>query len=223
VENGISRLLEHFREAFAGSPTAAYREWFRAQEELRDRGEEDTARLLADDLWDALPGFSFDSSAAEARFLHNVGVFYGSAGPAADLSRARACFGASLAHFAAHSEDGWRARALHNLGTAISNLGQTGLELQEAVGHFLETLAWRTPEREIARGVTLHNMGIALRRLADLDPGRAGEHLARSASALREAVGIRERNGLSEGLGASRRELAETLTRLPDAPPPGPE
>lgn len=220
MENGIPRLLEHFREAFAGSPTAAYREWFRAQEELRERGDEDTACLLADDLWESLPRFSFDSPAAEARFFHNVGVFYGSPGPAADLSRARTCFAASLDRFAAHSEDGWRARALHNLATAISNLGQSGIEQQEAVGLFLEALVWRTPEREIARGVTLHNLGLALRRLAQLEPGRAGEHLSRSASALGEAVGIRERNGLAEGLAASRRELEETLSRLPDSPPP---
>ena len=218
MDDGISQLLEHFRGAFAGSPTAAYREWFRAQEELRERGDEDTARLLADDLWEALPGFTFDSTEAQARFFHNAGVFYGSPGPAADLSRARICFAAALKHFAAHAEDGWRARALHNLATALSNLGRTGTELQEAVSLFLEALVWRTPEREIARGVTLHNMGLALRCLSELEPGRAQEHLSRSTSALREAVGIRERNGLAEGLAASRRELSETLSRLSDAP-----
>ena len=57
--------------------------------------------------------------------------------------------------------------------------------------------------------MTLHNLGLARRRLAELDPARAAaEHLAGAPSRrFREAVAIRERKGLAEGLAASRREL----------------
>jgi tetratricopeptide (TPR) repeat protein len=214
VEGGPARLLAHFREAFGGSPAAAYREWFRAQEELGRQGDVETARALADDLWEVLPGLAFESPEDRARFLHNVGVFFGSAGPAADLGRARHCYERALDHFSRHAEDGWRARALHNLASAIGNLGTKASEIEEAVALFHEALEWRTPEREIARGVTLHNLGSALRRLAGLDPARSAEHLAASASALREAVAIRGRHRLEEGLAASRASLEETLSRL---------
>ena len=85
------------------------------------------------------------------------------------------------------------------MATALSNLGSTREELVEAVGLFHEALTWRTVEREIARGVTLHNLGLARRRLAELEPARAVDHLEESAKALREAVAIRERHGLAEG------------------------
>jgi tetratricopeptide (TPR) repeat protein len=219
MEEGIARLLAHFREAFALSPTVAFRDWFRAQEDLNGRGDAQTARALADDLWEQLPELFFGSPETRARFLHNAGVFFGTAGPAADLARARSCFGEALDHFATHAEDGWRARALHNLATALANLGETSGEVREAVGLFQEALAWRTSEREIARGVTLHNLGLALRRLADLEPEAAREHLSGSAAALAESAAIREHNRLEEGLAASRRELAETLSRMPGGGP----
>jgi tetratricopeptide (TPR) repeat protein len=214
MEEGIARLLAHFREAFVFSPTAAFRDWFRAQEDLNGRGDAQTARALADDLWEQLPALSFDSPEARARFLHNAGVFFGTAGPAAGLARARFCFGQALDHFASHAEDGWRARALHNLATALANLGETAGEVREAVGLFREALAWRTAEREIARGVSLHNLGLALRRLSELEPAEARQHLSESAAALAESAAIRESNRLEEGLAATRRELAETLSKL---------
>jgi len=62
--------------------------------------------------------------------------------------------------------------------------------------------------------VTLHNLGMALRRRAELDPGLAAAHLEASAAALSEAVSIRERNGLAEGRALSERQLAITLERL---------
>ena len=207
-------LRRHFREALAADPTGAYRDWFRAQEELRESGQAQAARALADDLWDMLPGLSLEPAEARARFLHNAGVFYGSPGPAADLARAREAFGAALDHFAADSDSGWHARALHNFATALSNLGSTTAELPESVALFERALAWRTGEREIARGVTLHNLGIALRRLAELDSGSATAHLTASAAALREAVAIRQRNGLTEGHALSIRQLEDTLDRL---------
>ena len=119
----------------------------------------------------------------------------------------------ALAHFADDAESGWRARAQHNFATALSNLGTTAGQLRESVALFEQALAWRTSEREIARGVTLHNFGIALRRLAELEPDRADDHLAASGRALREAIAIRQRHGLVEGCALSQRHLAETLER----------
>ena len=209
----IDDLRTHFRSALGADPVGAYRDWFRAQEELRERGDADTARALADDLWELLPALPFGAAEERARFFHNAAVFYGSPGPAADLPRARSAFGVALAHFAADSESGWHARAQHNFATALSNLGTAPGPLQEAVALFEQALAWRTSEREIARGVTLHNFGIALRRLAELEPSRAEEHLAASVRALREAIEIRQRHGLVEGCALSQRHLAETLER----------
>jgi tetratricopeptide (TPR) repeat protein len=209
-----SRLLDHFRAALQHDPAAALRDWFRAQEELRARGDDVTARALAEDFWILLPGLSFPSPESRARFFHGAAVFFGSPGPAADLARARSAFAATLAHFSSHAEDGWRARALHNLATAIANLGASAAELEEATALFAEALNWRSSEREIARAVTLHNRGRAWRRLAELDPAAAPDHLARSADDLREAIAIRERNALKQSLLASRQELSETLSRL---------
>ena len=201
-------LRRHFREALAADPTGAYRE------ELRSGGEGDAARSLADDLWVCLPELHFPGAEERARFFHNAAVFYGSPGPAADLARARRLFDEALRHFAGGPDGGWHARALHNFATAIANLGESDAELAEAVALFEGALRWRTSEHEIARGVTLHNLGLALRRRADLDPARAGEHLAARAAALEEAAAIRERQGLREGLAQSRRHLEITRARL---------
>jgi tetratricopeptide (TPR) repeat protein len=207
----LASLLDHFRAAFAADPLAAYRDWFRAQEELRGKDDAKSARALADDFWERLPGFSFDSTVERARFRHNAAVFFGSPGPAADLSRARPLFEEALGYFSEHADDGWRARAQHNFATALSNLGSSAGEIEESLQLFEEALSWRTPERDIARGVTLHNMGLAWRRLADLSPGRRLEALQQSEAALRESISIRERHNLAEGLEASRRELERTL------------
>lgn len=207
-------LRRHFREALAADPVGAYRDWFRAQEELRESGDAERARALADDLWELVPALPFPADEERARFLHNAAVFYGSPGPAADLERARRLFGEALAHFGEDDEGGWRARALHNFATALANLGTSEAELSESVALFERALLWRTAEREIARGVTLHNLGLALRRLAELDPQRAEAHLEGSAAALAEAVSIRDRNGLAEGRALSQRHLAITLDRL---------
>ncbi|HEY1250933.1 MAG TPA: hypothetical protein VGH97_07060 [Thermoanaerobaculia bacterium] len=207
-------LRRYFRDALSADAVGAYRDWFRTQEELRERGDGETARILADDLWGLLPALSLEPRETRARFLHNAAVFYGSPGPAADLGRARSCFAAALDHFAADPETGWHARALHNFATALSNLGATEGELRESVSLFERALAWRTSEREIARGVSLHNMGLALRRLAELDPENAPRHLEASAAALREAVAIRTRHNLAEGRGSSQRQLEATLDRL---------
>ena len=79
---------------------------------------------------------------------------------------------------------------------------------------FERALEWRTSEREIARGVTLHNLGLALRKAAELEPSRSEQLLGGSADALREAVAIRTRNGLPEGRALSLFHLALTLEAL---------
>jgi hypothetical protein len=211
-----SPLRRHLRDALQSDPAAAYRDWFRAQEELVEGGRADACRALAEDLWEVLPTLPFFDDDARARFFHNVGVFYGSPGPAADLTRARRAFGESLEHFRVHDDAGWRARALHNLATAVGSLGRTAAELLEAVALFHQALEWRTCEREIARGVTLHNLGLALMRLAELDPERGCEHLDAASASLEEAVAIRERNGLAEGRAASLHRL-ELARRARDA------
>ena len=207
----MEELLRHFRTAFRASPAAAYRDWFRLQEQLREREETETARALADDLWSFVRELTFVSEEDRARFFHNLAVFFGSPGPAADLARARDGFEIALAHFDEHEESGWHARVLHNFATGLSNLGQTAEDLSESVALFERALLWRTTEREIARGVTLHNMGLALRRLAELDPDPAADHLGRSAAALREAADIRSRHGLAEGHALSLFHLGLTF------------
>ena len=220
MEGSPERLLQHFRQALRHSPASAFRDWFRAQEELRRQGASSTARAMADELWESLPDLPFESPEARARFLHNVAVFFGSPGPAADLPRARTCFAKALEHFAEHAGDGWRARALHNLATAISNLGATAAEMNEGIDLFAKALEWRTSEREIARAVTLHNLGLARRRLAALEPARAMEHLEAAVEALSEAVEIRKRNALGEGEALSKSELERTQKALASARAP---
>ena len=200
-----------FREKFQNDPAGTFREWFRLQEELRDAGNAERARAFADDFAALLPGIAFSSEDERARFFHNAAVFFGSPGPAANLARARECFAVALEHFNAHEETGWRARALHNFATSLSNLGQTEAQLTEAIALFEQALAWRTPEREIARGVTLHNMGLALRRLANLAPEQSAASLEASAAALAEAAEIRARHNLAEGHALSLFHLALTL------------
>ena len=210
-------MLQHFRDAFRGSPTEAYRDWFRLQEELRERGDEPASRALADDLWEALPGLSFPSREERGRFFHNAAVFFGSPGPSANLERAREAFGVALEHYPVHEETGWRARALHNFATALSNLAGEAEELAEAVRLFQEALAWRTEERPIARAVSLHNLGIALRRWSDLDGDHSAELLRRSEDALREAVDLRGQHRLAEGRSQSLLQLAATLQRIEES------
>src|SRR6266540_1247550 len=216
VESGLENTRAHFRAAFRTNPASAYRDWFRLQEELREREDPETSRALAEDLWAFFRDLPFAGEEERARFFHNVAVFFGSPGPAADLARARKCFSVALTHFRAHEESGWHARALHNLVRTemCQGDGETAEDLAESVALFEQALEWRTLEREIARGVTLHNMGIALRRLARLDAEGAREHLAQSAAALEEAANIRTRHGLAEGHALSLFHLGLTLENL---------
>jgi hypothetical protein len=195
---GPDDLLRRFREKFQKDPVGAFREWFRLQEDLRDAGETEKARALADDFAGLLPRMAFPSEDERARFFHNAAVFFGSPGPAADLARARECFAVALAHFDAHEENGWHARVLHNFATSLSNLGETEAQLTESIALF-------------ARGVTLHNMGLALRRLSAIAPERSAALLEASAAALGEAAEIRARHNLAEGHALSLFHLALTL------------
>lgn len=192
-------------------PVGALRDWYRAQEELAARGEDAACRALAYELAAAVPELPFSSEDGRARFLHNVAVFFGSPGPAADLSRARELFNAALTRFSQNPDSGWHTRTLHNFATALSNLGTTPADLSESLELFEHALEGRTSEHEIARGVTLHHMGVALRRAAELDPGNASPLLDRSAAAFREAIEIRSRLGLAEGHALSLFHLALTL------------
>ena len=214
----LDALRRHFRLALASDPAGAYRDWYRAQEELRSTGDAEASCALAEDLWQSLASFDFPSPEARARFLHNAAVFFGSPGPSADLARSRKLFEEALAHFENGDDGGWPARVRHNFATALANLGQTDGELAEAIGLFERALEWRPSEQEIARGVTLHNLGLALRRRADLDPARSAQHLEASVRALEEAIAIRERQGLPEGLETSRRQLAITRERRAAGP-----
>jgi hypothetical protein len=200
-----------FRDALRAAPVEAYRDFFRLQERLRDSGDAVAARELAESLWDLLPELAFESGEERARFHHNVAVFFGSPGDAADLSRARHCFRVALEWWREPEDSGWHARVLHNFATALANLGMTPSELDESVALFERALAWRTEEREIARAVTLHHLGIAWRRVAELSPERADEALEKSAAALTEAAEIRERHGLAEGHALSLFHLALSL------------
>ena len=158
----------------------------------------------------------FASEQDRARFLHNLGVFFGTPGPAANLARARECFSPALVHFARDPESGWEARALHNYATAIANLGSSPAELAESAALFERSLAWRTSEREIARAVTLHHLGVALRRAAEFDAPGAASLLQRSAAAFEEAIEIRSRLGLAEGHAMSLFHLGLTLEAASD-------
>ncbi len=208
--DGLDRLRARFREAFREGPIAAFRDWFRLQEELADHGDAEIASGLALDLWDQLPELTFASAEERGRFLHNVAVFFGNPGPAASLPRARECFGQALVCFSSPDESGWHARVLHNFATAISNLGESPAELLESIALYERALSWRTHEHAIARGVTLHNLGLAWRRLAEIDPKRASAALVSSARCLEEAAAIRESHNLAEGRALSLFHLGLT-------------
>src|SRR5262249_20758680 len=89
-------------------------------------------------------------------------------------------------------------------------------ELSEAVALYRRALELRTPEKEIARAATLHNLGLALRRLAELDAAGSGAHLKAGVEVLREALELRRRQGLSEGPAPTPSQLGLPL-RLLDA------
>lgn len=211
--------LRRFRAAFSENPVAAFRDWYRFQETLRDR-DAALSRALADDFWSSLEGIGPVLARAgagdRARFFNGAGAFFGSPGPAADLGRARECFRRVLLDWTREADPDAHARALHNLASAVSALGATREELSEAVSLYRRALELRTEEKEIARAATLHNLGLALRRLSELDPDGSRGHLAGSVAALREALELRRRQGLSKGDASTLFQLGLTLRLLDD-------
>lgn len=208
-------VRERLRAGFAANPAEAFRLFFHLQEQLKEARRDEDARLLAEDLWALLAGLSFSGGRERARFLHNFAVFLGSPGPAADLARSRELFARALGGWGAAEDAADVARARHNEGNALQNLGTRAEELAEAVALYERALVYRTGERAIARGVTLHNLGAALRKLALLSEP-PGPLLVRSEEALLESIEIREAEGLLEGLASSWFQLGLTLEAAAD-------
>jgi tetratricopeptide (TPR) repeat protein len=204
-----ARVRAGLGEAFAGDVSAAYREWYTAQRTLAEGGEATLCAALADDLWEMLPELERRLGEERGRFFNNLGAFFGTPGPAASLARAEECFARSLEAWAGDEEK--RARALHNRGSALAALGESGAELSRAAEVLEAALAYRTAEREIARAVTLHHLGIARRKLAERSGSGAAASLERSARALSEALEIRTRLGLASGRASTRFQLGVTL------------
>ncbi len=197
-------------EAFAGDVSAAYREWYSAQRALADDGETALCAALADDLWETLPELERRLGEERGRFFNNLGAFFGTPGPAASLARAEECFARSLEAWAGDEEK--LARALHNRGSALASLGESAADLSRAADSLEAALGYRTAEREIARAVTLHHLGIARRKLAERAGGAgASAQLERSGQALSEALEIRTRLGLASGRASTRFQLGVTL------------
>ncbi|MGH9444026.1 MAG: hypothetical protein ACRD16_17315 [Thermoanaerobaculia bacterium] len=215
----VGGIVARFRASLIANPVAAFREWYRLQEELRG-GDAVLSRALADDLWELLEGdgpvASRCSADERARVFNGAGAFFGSPGPAANLSRSRECFRRTLLDWTRERDADAHSRALHNLASAIAALGATPGEISEAVSLYRRALDLRGADREIARAATLHNLGLAFRRLAELDPEGCRAHLAGSVAALREALELRRRQGLSRGDASTLFQLGLTLRLLDD-------
>jgi tetratricopeptide (TPR) repeat protein len=205
-----ARLRSALRSRFATDPISAFRDWYRVQSELAQAGENALCAALADDLWELLAARPADDG--EGRLWNNAGAFYGTPGSAASLERARECFRRALAIW--ENDEEKRARALHNLGSALAALGTSADDLERAVAAFEEALGYRDARREIARAVTLHHLGIAARKLAERAPESSAGHLERSAASLTEALGLRQKHGLAQGTASSRFQLGVSLLSL---------
>ncbi|HEV8266893.1 MAG TPA: hypothetical protein VGR00_01615 [Thermoanaerobaculia bacterium] len=207
----LPELLARFRAAFERDAVETFRAWYRLQESLRDEGRGDEARALADDLWLLAATLDLPDPSVRARFFHNLAVFFGSRGPAASLSRSLEAFEVPLATWRTEEEPDDVARLHHNRGNALQSLGASREELAESVAMYENALSWRDASRRVARAVTLHHLGSALRRLAELDREGAIAHLSRSVQALEEAVSLRAADGLREGEALSLFQLGLTL------------
>jgi tetratricopeptide (TPR) repeat protein len=205
-----ARLRSALRFRFSAEPIAAFRDWYRVQSELAQAGERALCAALADDLWELLSARPADDG--EGRLWNDAGAFYGTPGSAADLDRARECFRRALSIWEGDEER--RARALHNLGSALAALGTSADDLESAVSAFEEALDYRDARREIARAVTLHHLGIAERKLAERTPGSSAEHVGRSVAALEEALSLRRKHGLVLGTASTRFQLGVSLLAL---------
>lgn len=212
-------LVAYFRRAFAGDSRAAFRDWYVLQEHLRDEGTEDaarTARALASDLWDIRGTlvFSSNENEGEGTFLHNLAVFFGSRGPAENLPRSLLLFEESLSFVDSVSEPDVWARACHNRGNALQNLARSPDDLREALACYERALTVRDGSRRIARGVTLHAFGLALRKLAQAEPATRAERLRAAIHAFEEALSLRSEEGLERGMAETEAALEEARQAL---------
>ncbi|MFI5121108.1 MAG: hypothetical protein ACHQM4_11875 [Thermoanaerobaculia bacterium] len=205
-------LVAMFRRRFADDRRETFRDWYVLQEHLRDDRErqdesEEIARALASDLWDMRTELVFSSKGEEARFLHNLAVFFGSRGPAESLELSLSLFEESLGAVGPHDDlEAW-ARTWHNRGNALQNLARSADDLREALTCYETALTVRDASRRVARGVTLHALGVLLRKLAEAEPQRREAHLRAAVAALEESLSLRTEEGLEQGMA----ETAEAL------------
>jgi hypothetical protein len=206
-------LVAVFRRRFADDSRDAFRDWYVLQEHLRDEGTTESsalARTLASDLWDMRETLVFSSKGEEARFLHNLAVFFGSRGPAENLELSLFLFEESLDAAGPGGDlEAW-ARTWHNRGNALQNLARSADDLRESLGSYERALTVRDDSRRVARGVTLHALGILLRKLAEAEPERREAHLHAAIAALEESLSLRTEERLERG-------MAETAAALEDA------
>ena len=213
------QLIAYFRRAFADDSRAAFRDWHVLQEHLRDDREnqeasEETARVLASDLWNNRLKLVFSSKGEEATFLHNLAVFFGSRGPAESLSFSLLLFEEALdAGYGSGDLEAW-ARLCHNRGNALQNLARAREDLLEAVACYDRALTVRDGSRRIARGVTLHVRGLALRKLAEAEPATRAEHLRAAIHSLEESLSLRSEEKLERGTAETAAALAEARQAL---------
>ena len=210
-------LVARFRARFAEDPKAAFRDWFVLQEHLKERREEgeekasERSRALANDLLGIRGTLVFSSNEEEGTFLHNLAVFLGSRGPAESLPNALLLFEEALHAGYGRSDLEARARLHHNRGNALQNLARSREDLLEALACYDRALAVRDATRPIARGVTLHARGLALRKLAEAepDPETRAERLRSSIHSLEESLSLRSSEGLPRGVEETTRALEE--------------
>jgi hypothetical protein len=220
-------LVARFRALFAEGPKGAFREWFLLQEHLKEKsgeegreGEEasERSRALASDLLDIRGTLVFSSNEEEGNFLHNLAVFFGSRGPAESLPNALLLFEESSNAGYGRSDREARGRLAHNRGNALQNLARSREDLLEALACYERALEVRDATRPIARGVTLHARGLALRKLAEVaneaDPEERAARLRASISSLEESLSLRSSEGLPRGVEETTRALEEARRAL---------
>ena len=200
-----------FRRRFADDPRAAFRDWYVLQEHLRDEGTTESlglARTLASDLWNIRRTLVFSSKEEEARFLHNLAVFFGSRGPTENLSFSLLLFEESLnAGYGSADPEAW-ARLFHNRGNALQNLPRSADDLRESLASYERALTVRDASRRIARGVTFHARGLLLRKLAEAEPNEQLQHLRAAISSFEESLLLRSQENLERGMAETAAALA---------------
>jgi hypothetical protein len=217
----VSRLVAYFLRAFAEDPRGAFRDWYVLQEHLRDAGTEEaaaTSKALASDLWEmrkrifSLKGEKEEKE--EATFLHNLAVFFGSRGPAESLAFSLSLFEESLSSGYGSKDLEAMARLFHNRGNALQNLGRSREDLLEALASYERALTVRDATRRIARGVTLHARGLALRKLAEAEPEKRDERLRAAVLSFEESLSFRSEENLERGMAETEAALEEARKAL---------